>query len=66
VTSSGSSNSLEVFRGVVLGFERLAIPHGEILSTLWAKLQQPGRLFPPLISNIHSLLILSVDTVFVC
>jgi len=66
LTSAVSINVLEVFREVVLGYERVVIPHGEILNTLKYQLQQPGRFFPLLISNIHSLLILSVDTAFLC
>ena len=66
VTSSGPINVPEALSGVVLGFERLVIPHAVILNTLQSQLQQPGRFFPLLISNIHALLILSVGTAFVC
>ena len=54
VTSSGSISGLEVFRGVFLGFERLVIPHGEIMNALKSQFQQPGRFFALLISSIQS------------
>jgi hypothetical protein len=66
VKSSGPINVLEALSGDVLGFERPVIPYAEVLNTLKSQLQQPGRFFLLLISNIHAILILSVDTTFVC